>query len=245
MKLFSGDKVYSPNERIGEYTVLKVIGEGRYGICYLVCSGENRFILKQLKNRMLRKAGRAGIFEEEILGAIEHERIPRLVSRITIPKSVGYVLEYKEGSTFEEVIYENKYIFERKEIYAIGMQLIRILKYLHAKGIVHRDIRVPNTLYSHGKVYLVDFGLARWIDDGVYRADIDFSFLGDFLLHLYYTSFEGGKSHTGTWIEELSLSEKETLLLKRMLGIEKRYPDIDEIEKDFLLLTTKRIQPSS
>ena len=72
MNLFSGDKIYSPNDTICEYTVIRLMGEGRYGICYLVCKDEKKFILKQLKNRMLRKVGVARVFEEEILLSIEH-----------------------------------------------------------------------------------------------------------------------------------------------------------------------------
>jgi serine/threonine protein kinase len=236
MRLFSGDKIYSPNDSICEYTVIKVIGEGRYGICYLVCKDGNKFILKQLKQRMLRKVGVAGIFEEEILRSLEHPCIPGLITSFSTGKVNGFVLEYKEGKTFEEIIYRDKHIFEREEIYSIGLQLIRILKFLHAKGVVHRDIRVPNTLYNEGKVCLVDFGLARWLGEDNYTADIDFSFLGDFLLHLYYSSFEIINSIKRPWFEELKLPETEAFILKRLLGIEKRYTTIDELEDDFLII---------
>jgi serine/threonine protein kinase len=109
------------------------------------------------------------------------------------------------------------------------MQLISILKYLHQSGIVHRDIRIPNTLYNDRTVYLVDFGLARPADQLKYRPDVDFAYLGDFLLHLYYTSYTT-KGKKKPWYEELSLEEKEMMLLKRLLGIEKRYRDIHEVE---------------
>jgi len=236
MKFFFRDRVYSPNDRIGEYTVLEVIGEGRYGICYLARRDRDRFIIKQLKSRMARKARNTRAFEADILQGIEHERIPRFIAGISTPEFNGYILEYKEGKTFEELIYDENRIFLREEITAIGFQLLQILKYLHYRGVVHRDIRIPNTIYREGKVYLVDFGLSRWMADDAYTADIDFSFLGDFLLHLYYTSFE----HTGTgprpWYEELTLTEGESHVLKRLLGIKERYRTVDEIERDFHLL---------
>jgi serine/threonine-protein kinase len=238
LKLFCKDKVYSPNERIGEYTLIKVIGEGRYGICYLVSKDGKKSILKQLKNRMLRKVGIDTIFEEQILGSIEHPCIPRLITRISMGDFNGYILEYKEGKTFEEIIYQDKHIFDREEIYSIGLQLIQILRYLHDKGVVHRDIRVPNTLYDKGEICLVDFGLARWIDENTYKSDVDFSFLGDFLLHLYYTSFETASSQNRPWFEELKLTSKETVLLKRLLGIENRYGSIYEVESDYLMMIT-------
>jgi serine/threonine-protein kinase len=238
MNLFSKDIVCSPNALIGEYTVVKVIGEGKYGICYLVCKDCKKFILKQLKGRMLRKVGIDTVFEEEILRSIEHPCIPRLITKISMRESIGYILEYKEGKTFDEIIYQDKHVFDRKEIYSIGLQLIQILRYLHDKRVVHRDIRVPNTLYDKGKICLVDFGLARWLRNDTYKADIDFSFLGDFLLHLYYTSYKIINWNKGPWFEELKLTNNETVLLKRLLGIENRYGSIYEVERDYLMLIT-------
>lgn len=236
MKPFFRDKVYSPMARIGEYTLLKVIGEGRYGICYLALLGGNKYIIKQLKNVATRKSKKSADFEEEILGSVTHERIPQFITRISTTKFKGYVLEYKEGKTFEELIYTEKRTFQKDEILAIGRQIIQILKYLHSRGVVHRDIRVPNTIYHEEQVHVVDFGLSRWIDNNIYTADIDFSFLGDFLLHLYYTSYEGDTSKPKPWHEELRLTDLEMILLKRLMGIEDRYRNIDEVEKDFLML---------
>lgn len=236
MKLFSRDRVYSPNDCVGEYTLLKMIGEGRYGICYLASKDGYNFIIKQLKGKSSGSACDEIYFEEQILGSMAHERIPRLISKISFRKFNGYVLEYKEGKTFDELIYKDNHHFPRGEIFAIGHQLVQILKYLHGEGVVHRDIRVPNTIYHDGKVYVVDFGLSRWIDNDKYTADIDFSFLGDFLLHLYYTTYDSGNSRPGPWFEELDLGGMEKSLLKRLMGIEARYRTIDEIDNDFGML---------
>jgi serine/threonine-protein kinase len=236
MKPFFRDKVYSPMDRIGEYTLLKVIGEGRYGICYLAARDRNKYIVKQLKRVAVRKSKKSADFEEEILGSVTHERIPQFITRISTTKFKGYVLEYKEGKTFEELIYTEKRTFQRDEIQSIGHQIIQILKYLHSRGVVHRDIRVPNIIYHEERVHVVDFGLSRWIDNNTYSADMDFSFLGDFLLHLYYTSYEGDTSKSKPWYEELRLTDLEMILLKRLLGIKDRYRYIDEVENDFRTL---------
>lgn len=230
---FRRDKIYKPSEKISEYTVEKIIGEGRYGICYLVSAGQWRYILKQLKRGMMRKAGEKAKFEREILTSLQNVSIPRFIEKLEQNEFHGYILEYKEGRTFEDIIYLDKHVFGRKEIYKVGGQLIEILKYLHSNGIVHRDIRVPNTLYNGETVNLVDFGLARRIDDKKYKADIDFAYLGDFLLHLYYTSFEFKSGKKAPWYKELKLTEKELVFLKRLMGVEQRYKSISEVEKAF------------
>lgn len=233
LSLFRRDKIYKPSDQIIEYTIEKAIGEGRYGICYQVSNEQKTYILKQLRKGMLKKAGVKVRFEEEILRYLQHESIPRFIEKIECENFCGYILEFKAGKTFEDIIYIDNYVFERDEIYRIGSQIIEILNYLHSKGVVHRDIRVPNTLYDGQKANLVDFGLARWINDKRYRADMDFAFLGDFLLHLYYSSFEFKKGKKRPWYEELELTARELMLLKRLMGIEPMYKSILEVENEF------------
>ncbi|OPX85332.1 MAG: Serine/threonine-protein kinase PrkC [Pelotomaculum sp. PtaB.Bin104] len=259
IELFYRDRILSPDRQISRYTIDKIIGEGRYGICYLVHDGQKQYILKQLKRGMLKKSKAKAGYEEEILMSTQHERIPRFIEKISGRDFYGYVLEYKAGKTLEEVICDEGYVFTPEEIYRIGLQVIDIMKYLHGKNIVHRDIRVPNTLYDNGQLYLLDFGLARWVDRDRYTVDVDFSYFGDFLLHLHYTAFEleDGTSKAGifqygvkyfrqlfskrksdkkkVWHEELDLSPQATMFLKRLMGLAQRYKNIDEVEKDFKL----------
>ncbi|HWQ40862.1 MAG TPA: protein kinase family protein [Desulfosporosinus sp.] len=233
LSLFRRDKFYKPSEQIADYTIEKTIGEGRFGICYLVSQGQKSYILKQLKRGMLKKAGVKARFEEDILKSLQNESVPRFIKKIEREDFYGYVIEFKKGRTFEDIIYLDKHVFEREEIYRVASQLIEILKYLHSKSIVHRDIRVPNTLYDGQKVNLVDFGLARWINNKKYRADMDFAFLGDFLLHLYYSSFEFKSCKKRPWYDELQLHPKELLFLKRLMGVNQRYTSISEVEHEF------------
>lgn len=233
LTLFGRDAYCRSGDRVGDYLVEKTIGEGRYAICYQVSRNERRYVLKHLKKGMYRKSAEKARFEEEILRSLHHPSIPRFIERIQYADFCGYVLEFKEGRTFEDIIYLDGHTFDRNEICGIGTQLIGILKYLHETGIVHRDIRVPNTVYDGAMTGLIDFGLARWANGSKYRTDMDFAYLGDFLLHLYYTTFDYKGGRKRPWYHELPLSDEELLLLKRLMGIEKKYEDIAEVEADF------------
>jgi serine/threonine-protein kinase len=233
MKLFDANIKYSPGQYVEDLKIVEVMGEGRYGICYLIADGKDLRILKQLKGKMHHENPLNIHYEEEILKSLKHEEIPKFIRKIEDRNLTGYVLEYKQGITLESMIFNQRHVFTRGEIYFIGKRLINILSYLHEKGIVHRDIRVPNVLFNGKDIYLVDFGSARWIDNKRYKADIDYSYLGDFLIHLYYTSLIDVSKEDKPWYEELVLSPKELIFLKKLMGIERRYKNINEIIKDF------------
>lgn len=233
MKLFESDIKLSPGQYFEGFKILKTIGEGKYGICYLIADGKNLRILKQLKKKMLHEDPLKAHYEGDILKSLKHEAIPELIRKIENKHFSGYVLEYKQGITLEAAVFEQRHVFTRAEIYNIGKQLINILIYMHGKGVVHRDIRLPNVLLNDNRIYLVDFGAARWIDNKKYKEGLDFFCLGDLLIHLYYTSFIDKPKKEKPWFEELVLSSEELLFLKRLMEIESSYESINELEAGF------------
>ncbi|MHC1683587.1 MAG: protein kinase family protein [Clostridiaceae bacterium] len=237
LSLFNRDVRLNQGDLIHEYIVEEILGEGRYGICYLVSKDNKKYILKQLKKKMLKKSGDKVFFEKKILKKLNYPNIPKYIETIKEDNIFAFILEFIEGKTIERIIFEDDYVFDKSEIKSIGNQVINIVKYLHENGIVHRDIRVPNTIFRDGQIYLVDFGLARYINEEKYTIDVDFSYIGDFLLHLYYTSFDSKEKKERPWYEELTLEDEEMLFLKRLFGIEKTYNSIYEVEEAFKKLT--------
>lgn len=233
INLFKKDNRFSQGDVIKGYIIEKILGEGRYGICYLVSKDNKKFIFKQLKKKMLKKSGDKIFYEGEILKKLHSPNILRCLETIEEQSCFAYILEFIEGKTVEEIIFKDNYVFNKKEILSLGTQLIDIIKYLHNNNVVHRDIRVPNVIYKNEQLYLIDFGLARYINGKKYTVDIDFSYLGDFLLHLYYTSYETKEKKERPWYEELLLGEEEMLFLKKLMGIEETYSSIYDVEKDF------------
>ena len=233
MQLLGKVGKYSKGQYIEGYKIVATLGEGRYGVCYLITDEKKLYILKQLKRKTYRGDPLKPHYEEKILKTLKHEAIPGFITKIKDRHSAGYILEYKQGVTLEDLIFNQGHVFTRAEIYSIGKQLIDIMKYLNEKGIVHRDIRVPNILLDGSRVYLVDFGLARWVDNEKYKADIDFSYFGDLLIHLFYTAYTDKPKKGRPWYEELALSTKELIFLKKLIGIENRYMSITEVELGF------------
>ena len=86
-------KIYSPGCLIGEYKVIKLIGEGRFGVCYLVDLDGKQYVLKEIKPKAIKKSGNKVIFEQEILSSIDHPSIPKIVDTIKVRDRVLIVEE--------------------------------------------------------------------------------------------------------------------------------------------------------
>jgi serine/threonine protein kinase len=229
-------KIHPPGCLIGEYKVIKLIGEGRFGVCYLVDLDSNQYILKEIKPKAIKKSGNKIRCEQEILSSIDHPSIPKIVDTIKNDNIYAYILEYKSGKTIEDMLFGDNHIFTATEIYKVGIKIIDIIKYLHERNIVHRDIRVPNVIIDEEDVYLIDFGLARLINNERYTPSVDFAYLGHLLLHLYYSSFKKTNKKSEPWYNELELSLGEMNFLKKLLALDDIYKSIYDVEKDFLEL---------
>jgi serine/threonine protein kinase len=232
-ELLDTDIKHSKEQYFEKLRILEKLGEGKFGTCYLATDEKSLFTLKLLKKKKYQKNPNKAKFEEDILKALRHEAIPRFIRKIDDETLIGFVLEYKQGINLETMIFSQGYVFTRNEIYNMVKQLIDILKYLHGEGVVHRDIRLPNILFNDNRIYLVDFGLARWMDNKNFKPDRDFLCLGRFLLQLYYASVTDKPKKSRPRYEELSLSSKELTFLKKLMGNEKGYKNISEVEIDF------------
>lgn len=237
------DKYYRFNENVEGYSILKIIGEGKYGIVCLAQSDDStKYIIKQLKESMLQKTKEKLFYEEDTLKNLNSPSFPKFIGKFKDEYREGYILEYIEGYVFEDILREYEYKFSKSEIYKIAEKLINLIEELHKNNIVHRDIRVPNViLKENGDLAIIDFGLARYIDNERYKKEIDYWYLGDFLIHLYYTAYEGNDDIERPWHEELDLTIKEKYFLKTLMGIDNIYNSLEDIRQDLKILIEENI----
>lgn len=223
------DRYYKKGEKVKGYSIIREIGEGRYGIVYLAINDKNeQCVVKQLKKEMLKRTRRKLFYEEKILKQLDDSKFPKFISKFKDKDREGYILEYIEGRVFEDLLVEDGYEFSKKEIYQVAIKLLDLVDILHSKNIVHRDIRLPNVIIKENKEFtLIDFGLARNINEK-YEKAIDYWYVGDFLLHLYYSSYVETGAEERPWYEELDLNQEEMIFLKKLMGIDESYKNIEE-----------------
>jgi serine/threonine-protein kinase len=157
-------------------------------------------------------------------------------------------MEYVNGKTFEQLIFEEGKMYSEREAFQIGLQLLQMIDWLHHNGIIHRDIRIPNVMINQNQLKLIDFGLARRFNINclpsfhldyikkVISPISDFYALGHFPLFLLYSTYEFEGAKEKSWEEELGLSESARRIIRRLLAIDGLYQSCKEIEKDFLTL---------
>jgi len=100
--------------------------------------------------------------------ALTHENIVRIHDLAFDEElNIYYItMEYVEGKTMSELIYEKGHLSEEQAIIVLKHTL-RALEYAKDKRIVHRDIKPSNIMidFINKKVKVMDFGIARVIAD--------------------------------------------------------------------------------
>ena len=219
-------------KKIGDYTVASCIGKGRYGVCFLAFDPDgNKVILKRFRPHMWRKNRHANHYEAVILSGLKHP-----AGVINNQKGYYFVLEYKDGFTLEQWLFEKKKVFTAEEIYRIGSQIFEVLEYLHSRSVVHGDISAANVTDNGEKISLLDFGLARYADGRNIRFSLDYARAANVLLYLLYSGY-GGKGDR-PWHEELPLSGEQKEFLRKLMEPEEQFEDTGRVRQVFEKLFT-------
>lgn len=112
--------------------------------------------------------------EPEVFRSLSCCGLPAFVTEMSSSTMRCILREYVEGKTLWEKRLENP--FTQEEVCAVGMELCRILKYLHNQipPVIHRDIKPQNVIMNDdGLPVLIDLGISRLYMEGA-QADTVF-----------------------------------------------------------------------
>jgi WD40 repeat protein/tRNA A-37 threonylcarbamoyl transferase component Bud32 len=190
------DASWLVGRRIGRYTIEARIGVGGMGTVYVAQQDrpKRRVALKLLRTSYATPNLRRRFEREaEILGRLRHSGIAEIYEAGTHDSELGpvpyFALEYIPEAKSVTRFADDAELDVPARIDLLARVCDAVAE-AHRHGIVHRDIKPSNVLVgSDGAPKLIDFGIARWLDDPDAAGTIATQ-LGDLLGTLHYMSPE-------------------------------------------------------
>ncbi len=155
-------------KKLGKYEVTRVLGKGAMGIVY---EGNDPVIERRVAIKTVHKALLEGDGGQELLarfkreaqaaGRLMHQNIVAVYEYGEEQGTPFIAMEFIEGKELKDYIKEQAR-FEVSQVVDIMEQTLSAMDYVHAGGVVHRDMKPANIiLLDNGQVKVADFGIAR------------------------------------------------------------------------------------
>ncbi|KAK3940054.1 cell cycle serine/threonine-protein kinase CDC5/MSD2 [Diplogelasinospora grovesii] len=150
------------------YQVGKPLGKGGFAICYegKLAGTSKRYALKIVKSHMPAKMEQKFQTELQIHSKMRQQNIVQFHRAFTFEKCTFLVLELCPNGSLMDMVKRRKGLTE-PEVRYYSVQIAGAIKYMHAKGIIHRDLKMGNIFldkYMNAKIG--DFGLAALLLTG-------------------------------------------------------------------------------
>ena len=161
---------------IGDYTLDRPLARGGMGSVWLAHRSDGRYegqVAVKFLNLALVGRGGAERFEREgrVLARLAHPNIARLLDAgVAAGGQQPYlVLEYVDGAPIDRWCDAHGSSVEVR--IRLFLDVLASVEFAHRNLILHRDLKPGNILVtSDGQVKLLDFGIAKLLDDGTQAA---------------------------------------------------------------------------
>ncbi|XP_040857283.1 kinase suppressor of Ras 1 isoform X1 [Ochotona curzoniae] len=111
------------------------------------------------------------LFKKEVMNyrQTRHENVVLFMGACMNPPHLAIITSFCKGRTLHSFVRDPKTSLDINKTRQIAQEIIKGMGYLHAKGIVHKDLKSKNVFYDNGKVVITDFGLFGI--SGVFREE--------------------------------------------------------------------------
>jgi serine/threonine protein kinase len=153
-----------PPKRLGNYTVVRQLGDGATSNVYLGLRDEtlSTVVLKQFKKVFQSEVHKNMFLTEVELGKkLDHKNIVHVEEAHFSERTGAYlVMEYANGVSLDKH-HSPDTLLPIKTVLSVIEQIAKALSYAAGMGIVHRDVKPANIiLMPNGSAMLTDFGCA-------------------------------------------------------------------------------------
>ncbi|XP_037736252.2 kinase suppressor of Ras 1 isoform X7 [Chelonia mydas] len=135
------------------------IGQGRWGKVYRgKWHGEVAIRLLEIDGN---NQDHLKLFKKEVMNyrQTRHENVVLFMGACMHPPHLAIITSFCKGRTLHSFVRDPKVSLDINKTRQIAQEILKGMGYLHAKGIVHKDLKSKNVFYDNGKVVITDFGL--------------------------------------------------------------------------------------
>lgn len=157
-----------PKEVQTQYFVDQQVGSGAYGQVFKILDRNlNPFAVKYIKARNMH-ATKVSENEINIMKSLSHICIMSTIEIIKDESGSALILDFMEGGDLlHRIIKSPEKRISEDSSRCFLYQIAEAIKYLHSKGITHRDLKPDNILLKDNKditlLKITDFGLSKMI----------------------------------------------------------------------------------
>ncbi|MFH0965414.1 MAG: protein kinase [Planctomycetota bacterium] len=150
---------------VGQYEIDRLIGSGAFSHVFLA---RHRILRRRVALKVLRHQGvhSAKTFEREAqtLARMDHRHVVRIHDAGLEGPYMFIAMEFLENGCLEARLTRTGRA-SAQEAVTIAAQTLLALEYIHAKGVIHRDLKPTNLLLSkEQEIRLADFGLVKLLE---------------------------------------------------------------------------------
>ena len=145
------------------------VGQGGNGVVYRAVDRAlgREVVVKFLHQALLPTEVARKYFKREAKTAasLNHPNIVTIFDIGQEDETLYFSMEIVEGQTLADLIVESGGTLTHKQALPLVDQLCKALDYAHERQVIHRDIKPGNIMVTDGHVKLLDFGLAKALDE--------------------------------------------------------------------------------
>ncbi|KAF9807521.1 hypothetical protein SFRURICE_006017 [Spodoptera frugiperda] len=142
-----------------ELKLFEVIGTGRFGTVYR--GSWHGAVAVKLLHVLSDDCVPLDTFKHEVatFRKTRHENLVLFMGACMKPPRLAIVTSLCKGMTLYTHIHLRKDKFTANKSVLVAQQISQGMGYLHARGIIHKDLKTKNIFLENGKVVITDFGL--------------------------------------------------------------------------------------
>jgi len=163
------------------YRITDKLGVGGQGAVYKATDTKlgRPVVIKVIPPELSAKEANLKRFEREarLASSLDHPNICTIFDLDEVDGTHFIAMQFVEGKNVRQLVAGRP--LELKTALLIGLQVADALAAAHSRGIIHRDIKSGNVMVtSSGQVKVLDFGLAKLLDDteaptaGIHRTEL-------------------------------------------------------------------------